>query len=58
MYGSKPIRCSKATATVVASVRKSKTGCYEIPYIVKGSITQTGSEELPKSICTDKTIGT
>lgn len=35
-------------------MRISKIGIYESPYAVKGSIKQTGSEELPKSICTDK----
>lgn len=28
----------------------SKTGHYESPYTVKGSIKQAGTEELPKSI--------
>jgi len=35
-------------------VRSSKIGNYEQPYTVKGSINHTGSKELPKSICMDK----
>ncbi|HEL9061201.1 TPA: hypothetical protein U0G86_002885 [Listeria monocytogenes] len=36
----------------------SKTGYYETPYTVTGSIKQTGIEELPNNICMDKIIGT
>jgi len=32
----------------------SKNRNYKNPYTVKGSINQTGPEELPKSICSDK----
>ncbi|HGL6434151.1 hypothetical protein [Clostridioides difficile] len=39
-------------------VRASKTGHYERPYTVTGSIKQAGIEELPKNICTDRIIGT
>jgi len=35
-------------------VRISKNVFYESPCTVKGSIQQTGSKELPKNICMDK----
>jgi len=35
-------------------VRISKIARYENPYTIKGSIKQTGSKELPKSICMDR----
>lgn len=38
--------------------RVSKNYLYESPYTVKGSIVETGSEEKPKVICTDKITGT
>lgn len=41
-----------------AYVGKSKTNFYETPYTIKGSIKHTGSEDKPKSICKDRTIGT
>lgn len=39
-------------------VRSSKIEPYEKPYTITGSIKQTGSEERPKDICTDRNIGT
>lgn len=39
-------------------MRISKNPCYESPYIVIGGIKQTGSEEKPTDICTDRIIGT
>ena len=36
----------------------SKDLCYENPYSVTGTIKLTGSEQSPKSICTDKIVGT
>ena len=39
-------------------MRLSKTLRYEKPYSVKGTIKQTGLEELPKGICKDRVIGT
>jgi len=42
----------------IGFVGTSKIHRYENPYIVKSSIKQTGLEELPKSICKDKIIGT
>jgi len=43
---------------VVGCARISKSNHYESPYIVTGNIEHTGSEEAPKSICTDKITGT
>lgn len=42
----------------VGFVRISKICGYENPYTVTGSIKQTGSQELPKDTCKDRTIGT
>ena len=39
-------------------VRFSKILFYERPYSVIGTIKLVGSEELPKSICKDRIIGT
>lgn len=38
--------------------RVSKIGDYESPYYVEGIILPTGLKSAPKSICTDKSIGT
>ena len=40
------------------SVRQSKSCFYEMPYCVNGTIEQTGLEDRPKSIWTDRMIGT
>ena len=59
MYGSRSLHSRNAmTAQDVVFVRVSKILYYENPYTVIGSIKQTGSQELPKDICKDKTIGT
>jgi hypothetical protein len=36
----------------------SKNSIYEKPYCATGAIMLTGSEQAPKSICTDRIIGT
>ena len=36
----------------------SKNWMYEKPYVVIGDVKFTGSEETPKGICKDRTIGT
>jgi hypothetical protein len=39
-------------------VWSSKNGVYERPYCVTGAIKLSGSKPAPKSICTDRVIGT
>lgn len=43
---------------IAGFVRISKIPRYESPYNVIGVIKQTGPKEAPKSICTDKVVGT
>ena len=59
MYGSKTGFSRKAKNCQSARfVRISKTVAYENPYTITGSIKQTGLEEKPTDICTDRIIGT
>lgn len=58
MYGSILVNSRNAIDTCVSFVRLSKISSYEKPYVVIGSIKQTGSEETPTDICKDKAIGT
>jgi hypothetical protein len=39
-------------------VKQSKNRRYEMLYVVTGGIPHTGSERIPKGICTDRIVGT